>query len=135
MLTLVDTSVAVPLILESHPQHGSARATLRGRELGLAGHAWFESFSVLTRLPSGQRRSPATAARLLTHNFPHTRFLDALASEALAAELANGTIAGGSVFDALIAAVARQHGAVLVSRDRRAQRTYEALGVELELMP
>jgi predicted nucleic acid-binding protein len=37
-------------------------------------------------------------------------------------------IVGGAVYDALVAATARQEGATLVSLDRRAARTYGALG-------
>ena len=50
---------------------------LGDRRLGLAGHAAFETFSVLTRLPTPARRAPATVARLLAGSFPHTRFLGA----------------------------------------------------------
>jgi predicted nucleic acid-binding protein len=55
---LVDTSVAVALVVSDHEHHESTFETLRRRKLGLAGHAAFETFSVLTRLPSPARRSP-----------------------------------------------------------------------------
>lgn len=58
-LTLVDTSVAVPLVLVDHQHHAETTEALAGRELGLAGHAGFETFSVLTRLPPPNRRTPA----------------------------------------------------------------------------
>ena len=43
---LVDTSVAVPLTVADHDHHESTFTALRGRALGLAGHAAFETFSV-----------------------------------------------------------------------------------------
>jgi hypothetical protein len=38
------------------------------------------------------------------------------------------------VYDALVGAAARQHRLRLMSRDARARRVYEALGVEVELI-
>ena len=38
------------------------------------------------------------------------------------------------MYDALVGAVAAQHGLTLVSRDRRALDTYRALGVTVELL-
>ena len=37
---------------------------------------------------------------------------------------------GGEVYDALIAMTAKSAGAVLLTRDRRAETTYRAIGVE-----
>jgi predicted nucleic acid-binding protein len=37
---------------------------------------------------------------------------------------------GGALYDALIAATAARHGASLISADRRARPTYEAMDVE-----
>jgi predicted nucleic acid-binding protein len=133
-IALVDTSVAIALCVEDHQGHVGTRRALRGRQLGLAGQAWFETFSVLTRLPPGQRQSPAGAARLLSHNFPHSRFLTAEHAAGLAADLAQLSIGGGVVYDALVAMTAVAHGMVLVSRDARAKRTYEAMGASVELL-
>lgn len=129
---LLDSSAAIALILVDHDAHTAALSALAGRRLGLAGHAWFETFSVLTRLPRGMRRSPADAYRLLRENFPESRFLDEMAAADLGAELAALGISGGSVYDALVGAVARQHGLPLVSADTRARPIYEALAVEVE---
>ena len=108
--------------------------SVRGRRLGLAGHAWFETYSVLTRLPGGLRRSPADAIRILTRDFPMTGFLSEKESAGLGAELARLTISGGAVYDALVGAAARQHRRRLVSNDTRAMPVYEALGVEVEMI-
>jgi predicted nucleic acid-binding protein len=48
----------------------------------------------------------------------------------LTSALAAGRMRGGEVYDALIAATAKSAGAVLLTRDRRAEATYRAIGVE-----
>ena len=131
---LVDTSVAVALVVADHEHHEATLRALGSRRLGLAGHAAFETFSVLTRLPPPARRTPATVARLLTANFPHSRFLDADAAAAVLAELHTVGIAGGAVYDALVGAAAKEHGIVLATRDRRALDAYRALDVRLEVL-
>jgi predicted nucleic acid-binding protein len=134
-VVLLDTSAAIALILEDHERHAATLSAVRGRPLGLAGHAWFETYSVLTRLPSGLRRSPADAQRLLAHNFPESRYLGSAAAAELVKELAEIGISGGTVYDALVAATAREHGLRLLSDDSRARPTYEAMGVEVEKLP
>jgi predicted nucleic acid-binding protein len=131
---LVDTSVAVALTVADHEHHETTFTTLGDRSLGLAGHAAFETFSVLTRLPTPARRSPATVARLLAAGFPHTRFLGTEATASLFAELPGSGIAGGAVYDALVGACANEHGLTLATRDRRALQTYRALDVDVELL-
>jgi predicted nucleic acid-binding protein len=131
---LLDTSAAVALVVEDHEGHAATLAAARGRRLGLAGHAWFETYSVLTRLPAGLRRSPADVAVLLAHDFPATAFLAEAAAAALGPELARLGISGGAVYDALVSAAARQHGRSLVSGDARARPVYEALGVRVRLV-
>jgi toxin FitB len=129
---LLDTSAAIALVLEDQEAHAATVAAARGRRLGLAGHAWFETYSVLTRLPGELRRSPADAERLLAHNFPEHAFLSESVTAALGAELARLGIAGGSVYDALVGAAARHHGTPLLTRDARARPTYTAMGVTLD---
>ncbi|HUZ81635.1 MAG TPA: type II toxin-antitoxin system VapC family toxin [Gaiellaceae bacterium] len=131
---LVDTSVAVALTVADHEHHERTFAALGNRRLGLAGHAAFETFSVLTRLPTPARRAPAVVARLLAGSFPHTRFLGAQAAASLLAELAISGIAGGAVYDALVGACASEHGLVLATRDQRALEIYRALDVRVELV-
>jgi len=134
-IALLDTSAAIALIVEDHEAHVATLDAVRGRRLGLAGHAWFETYSVLTRLPAGLRRSPADALRLLARIFPSSRFLGEAEAADLGGELARLGISGGAVYDALVAAAARQHRLPLVSADGRARPVYEALGVEIERIP
>lgn len=131
---LVDTSVAVALSVADHEHHEATFRALGSRRLGLAGHAAFETFSVLTRLPPPTRRTPATVARLIAASFPHSRFLGAKAAASLLAELNTAEIAGGAVYDALVGAVANEHAITLATRDRRALETYRALDVQVELL-
>lgn len=46
----------------------------------------------------------------------------------------DGGLVGGAVYDALIAAAARESGLRLVSLDQRAARTYAAMGVDHQLL-
>jgi predicted nucleic acid-binding protein len=131
---LVDTSVAVPLVVADHEHHESTTAALAARRLGLAGHAAFETYSVLTRLPTPARRTPAVVEHLMEVNFPATRHLSAGVAASIVARLAGEGIAGGSVYDALVAATALEHRLVLATRDRRALDTYRAFGVAVELL-
>lgn len=129
---LLDTSAAVPLIVADHPAHEEVLGRVATRPLGLAGHAAFETYSVLTRLPAPVRRSPATVSRLIELNFPETRFLPAEAHLRLLTELAGLGIAGGSVYDALVGMAAAHHALTLATRDERAIPTYRRLGVKLD---
>jgi predicted nucleic acid-binding protein len=131
---LVDTSVAVALVVADHEQHEAVLTALNGRRLGLAGHAAFETFSVLTRLPPPHRRPASVVAKLLSANFPATRFLSADGAAALLARLRDGEIAGGAIYDALVGAAAREHALVLATSDRRAIDTYRALDVQVEIL-
>jgi predicted nucleic acid-binding protein len=131
---LVDTSVAVALVVADHEHHEKTSVAVGDRRLGLAGHAAFETFSVLTRLPAPARRTPATVARLLAASFPYTRFLGAEAATALLEDLVSADIAGGAVYDALVGACANEHGLALATRDRRALETYRGLDVRVVLV-
>ncbi|HTT28866.1 MAG TPA: type II toxin-antitoxin system VapC family toxin [Solirubrobacteraceae bacterium] len=131
---LVDTSAAVALAVADHEHHDATFRAVGDRRLGLAGHAAFETFSVLTRLPPPARRTPAAVARLLAADFPYSRFLGAKAAAALLGHLQELGIAGGAVYDALVGAVANEHDLPLATRDRRALETYRALEVRVELL-
>lgn len=133
-VTLVDTSAAVAFVVSDHSAHSATWETLVNRRLGMAGHAWFETFSVLTRLPGSSRRDVAAVTELMATNFPESRFLDEQATAALTIKLATSGISGGAVYDALVAAAASYHRLPLVSRDRRARHTYRSLGVDLEFL-
>jgi len=131
---LVDTSAAIALVAADHDGHEQTARSLRGRTLGLAGHAAFETFSVLTRLPPPARRTPATVVHILSEAFPETRFLGARAAAALLERFVEAGIAGGSVYDALVGAAAVEHRLPLATRDQRALDIYRSLDVNVELL-
>ena len=131
---LIDTSVALALAVVGHEHHQATRKAIGCRSCGPSGHAAFETFSVLTRLPPPNRRTPHAVARLLAHNFPGSRFLSAQGAQRLHARLAPLGIAGGAVYDALVAAAAAEHGITLATRDRRAAEIYRTLDIDYELI-
>ena len=105
---------------------------VEGRRIGLAGHAAWETFSVLTQLPPPARSSPAVASRVLAANFSSTRFLGQMESAALLERLEVLDVSG-SIYDALVGSVAVAAGVPLVTRDRRALPTYRMLDVDVLL--
>lgn len=131
---LVDTSVAVALVVVDHEHHEVTTDAVGDRRLGLAGHAAFETFSVLTRLPPPARRTARAVAEVLTSNFPGTRFLSEAAAARLLSRLAEEGITGGSVYDALVGATAVEHRSALATRDWRALETYRRLDVDVEFV-
>ncbi|MGH3447572.1 MAG: PIN domain-containing protein, partial [Nocardioidaceae bacterium] len=96
-----------------------------------SGHALVETFSVLTRLPGDLRLAPADAARLLHERFAPPLLLGAKTSRRLPVLLAQLEVAGGAVYDALVALAAAEHQADLATRDARAKDTYERVGVRV----
>ncbi len=134
VLWAVDTSVAVAALDASHVEHGACRAACVRRRPALAGHALFESYSVLTRLPGASRVDPVTANEVLQRAFPDRCFLSARQQDDLFRRLARANLVGGMVYDALVGEAARMAGRTLMTRDRRALRTYEAVGVRVEFV-
>jgi predicted nucleic acid-binding protein len=72
----VDTSVAVPLLVQTHTAHTAVVRWWDGREIALSGHALAETYSVLTRLPGDLRLAPADAARLIAKRFVEPLILE-----------------------------------------------------------
>jgi len=127
----VDTSVAVPLLVLSHHDHAAVVRWWDGQEIALSGHALAETYSVLTRLPGDARLAPADAALLLTSRFSPPLVLGGSRTRKLPDTLSRLGIAGGAVYDALVALAAKEHGAVLATRDARARGTYDAVGAKV----
>jgi predicted nucleic acid-binding protein len=130
----VDTSVVVPALSAWHERHESCRTVLDDRP-HIVGHALVESFSVLTRLPAPFRMRPQLASELLSANFGHPALVMTADDTArFVANLSQWRVVGGAVYDALIAATAAQAGAVLLTLDARAARTYLAVGADVRLL-
>ncbi|MDN5748527.1 MAG: type II toxin-antitoxin system VapC family toxin [Pseudonocardia sp.] len=127
----LDTSVAVPLLVQTHGAHDTVVRWWGGREITLSGHAAVETYSVLTCLPGDLRLAPADAARLLDERFAPPLLLGTSTAERLPQVLSAMGIAGGAAYDALVALAAAEHGTELATRDARAKATYDAVGVRV----
>ncbi len=130
----IDTSVAIPLLVQTHSAHGAVVAWWQRRAVALSGHAAVETYSVLTRLPGDLRLTPADAARLLSSRFATPLGLKPRDAARLPDVLASFGIAGGAVYDAIVALAAAENGCVLATRDGRARLTYDALGAEIDVV-
>lgn len=129
MTIAVDTSVAVPLLVRSHQHHADVVRWWNGQELALSGRALAETYSVLTRLPGDARLAAGDAARLLDARFAAPLVLSADAARKVHSTLSRLGVAGGAVYDALVALAAEENGTALATRDARARGTYDAVGV------
>jgi len=127
----LDTSVAIPLLVATHRAHVDVTRWWNGREIALSGHALAETYSVLTRLPGDLRLTPADAARLLAARFAEPLVLGSDATVRLPEICGRMGIAGGAVYDALVALAALEHDAELATRDARAKATYDVVGVRV----
>ena len=124
-----DTSVAIAALDPSHDAHPPCRRALADLRPALAGHAVFETYSVLTRLPVPLRLTAEQARSVLTAAFPAECWLDPAGTRDLWGRLAPLGIVGGSVYDALVGQASAANGRVLLTCDRRAERTYRSLGI------
>ena len=119
MKALFDTSVLVAAMVEDHPQHERCLPWLQRARQGkvdflVSAHTLAELFAVLSSYPTRPRLSPAVAARLVRENVSAGARLVPLAAsdyDAVIREMAELSLAGGVVYDALIARAARKAGA------------------------
>jgi predicted nucleic acid-binding protein len=133
----VDTSVAIPLLVETHRQHSTTTAWSESTASGLclSGHALAETYSVLTRLPGDIRVTAEDAASLIRTRFESALTLDAHAAASVVELLATAGVTGGAVYDGLVALAARNHELPLATRDARAAATYARLGIDVRIVP
>lgn len=132
--TTCDTSIVIAGLNAWHPDHAAARARLAGLDW-LGAHVVAESIAVLTRLPHGRAVPVADAiryVRALTDG--RVRQLSAERYFVTFTAVGSAGLAGGAVYDALVGATAREHNAQLLTLDRRAQRTYLAVGAPFEVV-
>jgi len=133
-LKAADTSLVVAGFASWHESHEVARRALDSG-LRLIEHCALETYSVLTRLPAPHRSTGLVVREFLESRFsePFLR-LNERAYRQFVLGLPDHGIAGGSAYDALVAATAAFCGAELVSCDRRAMQTYERYGVRAQLL-
>ncbi len=123
----LDTSVLLAGLIDFGPQSAPAQQVMLAVATGTiaAGTAWhccLEVYSVATRLPPEYRVSPTDAARLLQDEvFARLAVLDLPAADRgpFLASLVQEGIAGGRIYDAHIADVARAAGARVIVTDNR----------------
>ena len=114
MRALLDSATLIAGMLPDHIHYAAAYPWLaRGKvgayEFFVSGHSLAEVYSVLTRLPRTPRIGPTEARKLLEENVISCAKLIALSGSdysALIADIAHRGIAGGPVYDALIAKAA-----------------------------
>jgi predicted nucleic acid-binding protein len=124
----LDTSVLLAGLVDFGPQSAPAQSVLhavaeqRIESPATAWHCCLEFFSVATRLPPEFRLAPADAflllqdevfGRMAVHDLPAADRLPLLRAAS------HDAIAGGRIYDAHIADVARAAGAVVVVTDNR----------------
>jgi predicted nucleic acid-binding protein len=124
----LDTSVLLAGLVDFGPQSAPAQlvmhATAEGRlaSPGTAWHCCLEFYSVATRLPPEFRLTPSDAATLLREEvFSRMAVHDLPAADRvpLLRAVAHDAIAGGRIYDAHIADVARAVGARVIVTDNR----------------
>jgi len=133
-ILLLDSSAALALVNPGHVLRAAVAARVRGLGLGLAGHAAYETYSVLTRWPPPHRISAAVAHQMIETNFPATRHLDPNQGASALSALAAVGVAAGAVYDGLVALAALAEDQLLISCDQRAVSTYRAVGVRFEIL-
>jgi predicted nucleic acid-binding protein len=130
-----DSSVVIAALGQWHPAHEVSREAIVGEERRLVGHVAFEATSVLSRMPEPYRMMPTVVMDALDRisTSPWLALDAASQCSCLRRAVAEG-LSGGALYDALIAETAREHGATLLSADRRARDAYEAMGVDVAFL-
>ncbi len=127
-----DSSVVIAALGQWHPAHEASRAAIAGGERRLVGHVAFEAASVLSRMPEPYRMMPRVVMDALDRlSAPPWLALDAASQHSCLRRAVAQGLSGGALYDALIAATAREHGATLLSADRRASTAYQAMGADV----
>jgi predicted nucleic acid-binding protein len=127
-VTFLDTSVLLAGILDFGPQSAPAQSIMHGvaeRTVPSPATAWhccLEFFSVATRLPPEFRLTPADGTRLVEEEvFARLTVYDLPSGDRLRLlhAAAEDGVAGGRIYDAHIAEVARAAGATVIVTDNR----------------
>jgi len=114
--TLFDTSLIVSGIVESHPMHAKCLPWLQRAKAGeieciVVSHTLAETYAVLTTLPVKPRISPLVAQKIIGNNLQAIARIVPLTITDYRNTIQRMTdmgLSGGTVYDALIATVARR---------------------------
>jgi predicted nucleic acid-binding protein len=129
-----DSSITIAALVADHEARDLAEDALKQCTRTIA-HVAIETYSVLTRLPPPRRLVSADAAAIIDARLSSTyATLDASNHSGAPSRLAAAGVSGGATYDGLIALTALEHDLELLSRDRRAARTYRALGARFQLL-
>lgn len=131
MNAVADSTIIVAALSSWHVKHDQAAERLQEISIAIS-HTLAETFSTMTRLPRGRRINPKQIQLYLQNKFTTEIYLNSY--RYAIAELTNCGVSGGATYDGLIALVARNANLKLLTLDKRASRTYEAVGVEYELL-
>ena len=116
MKIVFDTSLIVSGIVESHPMHTKCLTWLQRAKAGeveciVVSHTLAETYAVLTTLPVKPRISPLVAQRLIDNNLQTIARIVPLTIADYWNTIQRMTamgLSGGTIYDALIATVARR---------------------------
>ena len=116
MKIVFDTSLIVSGIVESHPMHTKCLPWLQRAKAGeveciVVSHTLAETYAVLTTLPVKPRISPLVAQRLIDNNLQTIARIVPLTIADYWNTIQRMTamgLSGGTIYDALIATVARR---------------------------
>ena len=127
----VDASVVIAAFATWHERHEPAARLIVERP-ALPAPVALEVYAVLTRMPPPHRMDGGVVRDYLKRTFPDPPLtLPDSRYASLVDELVDLGINGGASYDAAIAIVAAHHGCELATLDRRAQMTYDRVGVSV----
>ena len=131
-----DTSVLLAALAPWHSAHAVAHELVSiTSSRRLIAHVAFETTSTLSRMPEAERIAAPVVQQALELLFPDGWLqLDAAGARRALATAVRAGVRGGALYDAVIAATAADHGARLVTFDRRGLPTYEAVGAKVEVL-
>jgi len=120
LIRFLDTSTLVAAFLTEHPHHAASRNELRRcspETAACAGHSLAEFYATLTRLPAPHRASPEQVMLFIENIEQHLAVVSLTPEEYRAAlhSAAAAGIAGGTLYDFLIARCALKAGAGIIS--------------------
>ncbi len=134
MRQAADSSITIAALVADHEARELAEGALKRCTRTIA-HVAIETYSVLTRLPPPRSLVSADAATLIEARLPTPyATLDAGSYATAPSTLAGARVSGGATYDGLIALTALEHDLELITRDKRAERTYRALNVPYQLL-
>jgi toxin FitB len=125
-----DSSVLVPALLDAHEFHDVCRESAGVVDAAI-GHALLETYAVLTRLPQPYTVAPLEASAAVRSYGANPYVLAGTALIDVIERFGSARIAGGSTYDAVIAATAVRHEVTLLTRDERAAAVYERVGADV----